>query len=173
MDTKKSLKTALLLLIGIIVGGGIGSIVGFHYGMRSGSMLSSALDIELFSGPIQTVLSQGNCQAVREALEKHISLVNKYKDLPGTFFSGAVGYADLTLSYTRLARLERKSGSIAIAQDYLKKAKAACNKAEWKDCSEENILTVSRLFEKKSPIPCLKNYEELNNSAEQKIAPDG
>ena len=148
-------------------------MVGFHFGMRSGNMLSSALEYELLSEPIQTVLSQGNCQAVREALEKHISLVSKYKDLPESFLSGAVGYADLTLSYTRLARLEQKSGHISIARDHLKKAREACSKSEWKDCSEENILTTSKFFQEKSPIPCLKNDEELINNAEQKIAPDG
>ncbi len=163
MINKKYLKTTLILLIGIIVGGGIGLTVGFHFGMKSGNMLSNALDYELLSEPIKIVLSQGNCKAVREALEKHISLVNKHKDLPGSFISGALGFTDLTISYTRLARLERKSGNISIAREYLKKAKDACNKSGLEDCSEENILTISKLFEEKAPIPCLKNDDELVN----------
>ena len=156
MGNKIKLKTVILLLISVIVSGGIGLMTGFHFGIRSGNMLSSTLEYQFFREPILVVLSQGNCQAVKEALKKHISLVNKYKDIPESFFFGSVGSADLILSHTRLARLEQKDGNISIAQEHLKKAKDACNKLEWEDCSEDNMIMISKLFEEKSPIPCLK-----------------
>ena len=160
MDKKKIAKTTIILLAGILIGGGIGSAIGFHFGMKSGNMLSSALDYELLREPLQMVLSQGNCQAVKEALEKHISLVSKYKDIPESTLFGSIGYADLTLSHARLARLEQKSGNVERAREHIKLAEEACNQSHWKDCSEENILSVSMRFEEKSPIPCLKNDEE-------------
>lgn len=150
----------MLLLAGIIAGGSIGVGIGTNIGMKQSNMLSAAIEYNAFDEPFRLVLSEGDCPAVREALTKHISLVNKYKDMPETFFSGEIGYSDITISYARLARLENKVGNSELAKSHREKAVEACQKAQWKDCSEENILSVSRMFEQKSSIPCIANDEK-------------
>jgi len=159
MKNKNTMKTVVLLAIGILVGGSIGLGIGFNHGIKSKNMLSAAMEYKAFDEPMKIVLSEGDCQAVKEALTKHITLVNKYKDIPETFLSGTIGYSDITVSYVRLARLEKKLGNTVLAQSHFEKAVEACRKARWKDCSEENIISVSRMFEKKSPIPCIANDE--------------
>lgn len=160
MKNKNTIKNIVLLAVGILVGGSIGFGIGFNLGMKSKNMLSAAIEYKALDEPMKIVLSEGDCQAVREALTKHITLVNKYKDIPDTFLSGTLGYSDITISYVRLARLEKKLGNTDLAQSHFEKAVEACRKARWKDCSEENILSVSRMFEKKSPIPCISNDEK-------------
>jgi len=155
MKNKNRLKTIVLLLVGILSGGGIGLGIGINIGMKQSNMLSAVLEYESFNEPFRALLSEGDCPAVREALIKHILLVNKYKDLPETPLSGKIGYSDISISYARLARLEKKNGNTDLARSHMEKAVEACQKAEWKDCSEEQILSVSRKFEEKAPIPCI------------------
>jgi len=160
MKNRNTLKTSVLLLAGILAGGSIGLGIGINIGMKQKNMLSAVMEYEAFDEPFRLVLSEGECPAVKEALTKHITLVNKYKDIPETFFSGTIGYSDITISHARLARLEKKLGNTELSRSHIERAIEACRKAQWKGCSEEEILAISRVLEEKSPIPCIANDEK-------------
>ena len=74
MKNKKTLKTLAVLLAGIIAGGAIGLGVGFRFGMKSGILLGSTVEYDWFQGLAKVVLSESDCEGVRQALESYLAM---------------------------------------------------------------------------------------------------
>lgn len=138
------------------MGGGVGLGVGFHLGMKSGILMGSTVEYEWFHRLSKVVLSEGDCEDVKQALESYLAMIEKQKDSPDSFISGAIAYADIVVAHARLARVEQKLGNAGSARWHIELAIEACDKAGWKECSEEKIFSISKSLENNLSIPCIQ-----------------
>jgi len=130
---------------------------GFRDGIRAGGLTSSMAELMLANQHISDQMANANCEGVKQALNDFLKLLEKYKDVKGSFISNTVYYGDKMLTHVRLARIEEYMGNSAEAQKHMAIAKEACAHRKWKDCSEEKLVSFAKRLEEKNPIVCLGN----------------
>jgi hypothetical protein len=105
-------------------------------------------------------LSNTNCDGVKAALKDYLALLEKYKNVEGSFISGKAYYIDVMLNHTRLDRIDKGLHNEQEAENHMKLALEACAQANWRECSEDKLIQLTKRFEEKNPIPCLKELEK-------------
>ena len=118
--------------------------------------MGSTIEYDWFQGLSKVVLSYSDCEGVRQALENYLAMLEKHKDDPDSFPSGEIAYADIVVTHARLARVAQKLGDAESARRHIELAIEACGKTRWKQCSEEEIISVSKRLEKNLSIPCIQ-----------------
>jgi len=104
-------------------------------------------------------MANADCVALKQTLNEYLTLLEKYKDFElGLILSRTAYYGDKMLTHARLARIERKLGNEGESGNQMKLAVEACGQLGWQDCSEDKIVSLSRMTEETNPIGCLSNF---------------
>jgi len=156
----KTWKKVLLIATGIALVA-IACLISWTYGgregLRAGGLASSMVEFMSLNPHMGDQLANANCEGVKQALNDYLNLLDKYKDMPGSFMSGTVYYGDKMLTHVRLERIEKHMGHHAEAQKHMALAKEACDHRKWDNCSEEKLFSFAKRLEEKNPIACLKD----------------
>ena len=152
MTKWKLITIYLLITVCIAV---VSGYVGVKEGMKAGGFTSSMAELMFFSNNLSTQLKNANCEGLKKTYYDYLSMLEKYKNVEDSFMSGTAYHADQTLIHTRLARIERKLNNETVAQKHIKIAQTACEQLDWKDCSENKLIEITKKLEKNNPILCL------------------
>lgn len=153
-------KKVLIIISSIVVLGitcAISYMFGFRDGMRSGGLMSSMAEVMLIEQHMSDQMANANCEGVKQAINDHLELLEKHRDVKGSVISETIYYGDKMLAHTRLARIANHMGANEEAQKQMAIAKEACDQRKWEDCSEKMLIEFSKRLEKKQPIACLAN----------------
>jgi hypothetical protein len=156
----KKWKKIFLVVVGIalvVIACFISWSYGFRQGIRAGALTSSIAEFELLNQHMIDQMAHANCEGAKQAINDHLTLLEKYKDVKGSFISETVYYGDKMLSHLKLARIEEHMGNHAEAESHMTIAKEACVQRKWEDCSEEKIVLFAKRWEEKNPIGCLSS----------------
>jgi hypothetical protein len=158
---KKVTKISIILLIILIlaIACAVCWYIGFKQGVRSGGLLIHVAEIMSAEQHISDQFENANCEGVKQAIQDYLYIIEKYKDVDDSILSDTVYYADKMISHLRLFKIEEYMGNKEESVEQMKLACDACMNRNWKDCSEDNLISyINRLDEKRS-IACLENNE--------------
>lgn len=154
-------KKILLLIAGIAlvtIACFISWSYGFKQGLSTGGLTSSTAEYMLSDKHIADQVNNASCEGVKQAINDHLQLLERYKDVKGSFISGTTYFGDKMMTHVRLAQIEKHMGNSIEAQKHLDMARQVCTQRQWKDCSEEKLAWFGRKLDEKSPIACLGNH---------------
>ena len=80
------LTLSALVLIAISLAAGF--VYGFRQGLRAGGLTSSMAEFVKAQEYMLAQFSNGNCDGVKAALKDHLALLDKYRNVEGSFISG-------------------------------------------------------------------------------------
>lgn len=156
----KTWKKLLILFTGIAVAG-IACFVswsyGFRQGIRAGGLTSSMAELMLINQHVTDQMANASCEGVKQSINDYLKVIEKYKDVKDGPITETTYYGDKMLRHIHLALIEEYIGNNAQAQKHMAIAKEACVLRDWKDCSEERLVSFAKRFDEKNPIACLGN----------------
>lgn len=100
-----------------------------------------------------------NCEGLKQSIKEYLSIIEKYKDVEGSFISGTAYHMDKMISHLRLFQIEKNMGKNDEANKQMKLACEECSARMWEDCSEEKLFEYINLLNERNPITCLGNNE--------------
>ncbi|MEA3438334.1 MAG: hypothetical protein U9R43_17855 [Thermodesulfobacteriota bacterium] len=151
-------KKALIIISALAVLGiacVISYFFGFRYGIRSGGLISSMAEMMLADQHMSDQMANANCEGVRQAINDHLILLKKYRNVKGSFISETIYYGDKMLAHVRLSRIEKHMGNNEEALKHMERAREACANRKWEDCSEKKLIWFAKRLDEKNPIACL------------------
>jgi len=155
MTTGKKILFGIIAFLVVATPCITGYLYGFRQGLRAGGVTTSMAEVWLTSEHYGEQLQNANCEGAKDAILKHLSMIEKYRNTEGSIISGAAYYGDKMLDHTRLSLIEARMGNEQAAKKHMTVALEACKGRKWKVCSEERLLYFERKIEEKNPIACL------------------
>ena len=100
-------------------------------------------------------LENGTCDTVRDAINRQLSMLSRYRGKNDLILPEHTYYADLMLANMRLMLVEEHLGNTAQSKEHLTAAMEACSHRGWKDCSESKIKQAADASKRRRPSACL------------------
>ena len=157
MTKRKKILITLAIVTVIVLACILSFMFGFREGIQTGGLTNSTAEFMKINQHMNDQMSNANCEGVKQALNDYMNVLEKYKDVKGSFISDTEYYGDKMLIHVRLARIEKHIGNNAEAQQHMNIAKEACGHRQWTDCSEEKMILFAKKREENNPIACLSN----------------
>ncbi len=163
---KKILLTITIIVLSVVACGlsyffgyKNGTLRGFKDGILASRLGAMVPDMAQFSLTYQHMVAEmanADCEGVKKALNEYLDLLEKFKDVKDSFIVSPKSYlADKAFTHARLARVERHLGDNKEAENHMKLAIELCTQLKWKDCSEQNLISITKKTEQQNPISCL------------------
>lgn len=144
---------------------------GFRQGIRAGGLTSNMAEFMLVEQHMVDQMAKANCEGVKQAINDLLILLEKYRDVKGSFISETIYYGDKMYAHLRLSMIEAHMGNEEAASKHMERAREACTNRKWENCSDENLISFAERLEEMSPIACLthdkKNTAQHANSSER------
>lgn len=134
----------------------VGLVAGFYssfYAQEGMKMSSQMAMISHYGLRVDVQRNEGDRDAYRKSLITYLGVLDDIFKHPSQIFDAKTTSVDKMLIYERLSRLERESGNVRAADDYMNSAIQTCGNTGWKDCSFEKITNISKKLEEKGLIP--------------------
>lgn len=158
MNKQNTLKS-----LGYIIGGicilGLGFFWGYRVGLSGGGFSASMAELQASSDGIALQLKEGTCQTAKNAITAHLDFIERYKGKNDLILPAKTYHADKMLGHMRLFLIERHEGNAKEAGNHLRTAMGACQQAEMKDCSENNVLLMAEKWNQSQPMGCLSSQK--------------
>ena len=109
----KSKKALIIIsaLAVLLIACTISYFVGFRYGIRSGGLMSGMAEMMLADQHMSDQMANANCEGVKQAINEHLKLLEKYRNVKGSFISETIYYGDKMFAHVRLSRIENHVGN--------------------------------------------------------------
>ncbi len=167
---KKIIIFVLTHLIALIVGA---VTVFFWLGLNAkktitegNAMMTQMALMSRYSTFVDVMRTNGTKEEYKEALRNFLTATDEAVKQPSSFYDKKMQARDKTLTYERLSRLEKEMGNNAKAEEYFKLATENCNAGEFKSCSPDYIMMISKKLEDKSSITLIKKQAGTNDQIE-------
>ena len=127
---------------------------------ESNAMMTQMALMSRYSAFADVMRTNGSKEEYKEALINFLKAGDDAVKQPSSFYDNKMLARDKTLTYERLARLEKEMGDNTKAEEYFKLATENCNKGGFKNCSPDYITMISKRLEDKSIITKQQNQNE-------------
>jgi len=152
---RRAWRSLALVLVGIVVGGSLGTRVGIwiHRNKMSpweSSQIAYAAAWYHYVSVLHSYL-HGDCDAGREALLKHIQVLSRIRDQQLAYTGFLEPRAAIADTYFRLSLLEETAGNDNKADEYWDQAVSLLESAGWKDVNRRKILLTLKAIDGELP----------------------
>jgi len=104
--TKKILVVISAIAVVVIISV-ISWSYGFKQGIRAGRLTNSMTELMLANQHMDDQMANANCEGVRQAVNDHLAVLEKYRNAKGSIISETIYYGDKMVAHVRQFRIER------------------------------------------------------------------
>lgn len=147
MMNRKKVTVIGFCIITFAIGLVLGGYAGFQFIGKPYYKLRKLMSVAMHAEYSCYQYLHSDYEQAQNALLEHVDLLKKVNNIPSAFWTAPYNNLDLAFTYVRLATLEKNHGNTESASKYLKMAIEECEKAESKQCQEDNLTSAVSKFD--------------------------